>query len=171
MWMRTQKGDRRKVILHRLWSQPLKRWRLQKGDTLNEYKKARLCPNLMNSATLNWRKYHQINQQDRSAQQMNSARAPQRKFSHKLLVWMDLRCSESPNIAHETRRKACTLQIQSLLFMTSELRVQTEVTFSLKSKGMYNLLWQFRTQIGKEKDKETVNDWTYVWWSDYVLWP
>ena len=157
MWMRTQKRDRCKVILHTNWRPLLKRWRLPRGDKLNESKKASQCPNLMNSATLNWRKYHQINQRDSSALQTNFVHASQRKLNYKLPVLIDLRCSESLSQKQRTRRKAWTLKIQSLLFLTSEQRVQTEVTFSFKSKACTTYFEKFRTQIS---DKEVVNDCT-----------
>ena len=153
MWMRTQKRDRCKVILHTNWRPLLKRWRLPRGDKLNESKKASQCPNLMNSATLNWRKYHQLNPRDSSALRTNFAQVSQRKLTHKLHVWMDLRCSESLSLTHRTKLKACTLKIQSLLFLTSERRVQTEVTFSLKSKGMYNILRNFGRRWATKKTK------------------
>ena len=168
MWMRTQKRDRCKVILLRHWRPLLKRWRLPRGDKLNESKKASQCPNLMNSATLNWRKYHQINQRDSPVLRTNFVNASQRKLSHKLHVLIDLRCSELLSLMHRTRRKACTLKIQNLLFLTSERRVQTEVTFSLKAGACKTYFEKIRTQIS---DKEVVNDCTIVWWSDYVLWP
>ena len=152
MWMRTQKRDRCKVILHRHWRPLLKRWRLPRGDKLNESKKASQCPNLMNSATLNWRKYHQLNPRDSSALRTNFAQVSQRKLTHKLHVWMDLRCSESLSLTHRTKLKACTLKIQSLLFLTSERRVQTEVTFSLEAGAWTTYCEKFLTQMSDKKD-------------------